>query len=187
MQRIIVIHLQQTTPKSVPPAGVVVVLGSNSKGTLTSYIAVGDKESALSQYLILKEGLARAQNANTKSRSLDYYSSKLGDFAGAIEIYEQAIKADPDNALAQQSLGKAYFETHYYLKAAEHYQQAIRLQPDNGVAHYELASAYLMLGDKDSALAEQKSLQDLVRKTDDYLLKRSYRSRVDELLKKIQE
>ena len=134
-----------------------------------------------------REAIALKPDDEDTYRSLDYYSSKLDDFARAIEIYEQAIKDDPDNALAQESLGKAYFATHSYWKAAERYQQAIRLQPDNGMAHYELASAYLMLGDKDSALAEQKSLQDLVTRTDDYVLKRSYRFRADELLKKIQE
>jgi tetratricopeptide (TPR) repeat protein len=142
-----------------------------------------ENRSALAEF---KQTIALKPDDPATYSSLDYYSTKLGEPEGAIEIYEQAIKDDSDNALTQKSLGKAYLATHKYQKATEHFQQAIRITPDDGVAHYQLGCAYLLLGDKDAALAEHRSLENIAEKTEDYLLKTSYQSKAEELLKKIQ-
>jgi tetratricopeptide (TPR) repeat protein len=119
---------------------------------------------------------------------LDHYSARFGDgLEAVIAIYEQVIKSEPSNALAEESLGTAYLATRRYEKAAEHFQQAIRIQPDAGVVHYKLGCTYLLLGDKEAALVEQKKLEDLIISTEDDSLRGSYRSKAEELLRKIQQ
>ena len=148
-----------------------------------AYSVLKENNSALVEF---KRAITLKPDDPLTYSSLDHYSAKLGELKGAIEIYEHLIKADPDNALAQNSLANAYLATHDYAKATEHYRHAIRIKPDDGVALYQLGCAYLLLGDKEAALAEHKSLEDIAEKTEDYLLKTSYQSKAEELLKKIQ-
>src|SRR5262249_32397409 len=118
---------------------------------------------------------------------LDHYSARFGDTEGVIATYEQVIKSEPNNGLAQESLGIVYLTTRRYEKAAEHFQQAIRIHPDAGFVHYKLGCTYLLLGDKEAALVEQKKLEDLMIRTEDDSLRGSYRSKAEELLRKIQQ
>ena len=83
--------------------------------------------------------------------------------------------------------GIVYLATRRYEKAAEHFQQAIRIQPDAGFVHYKLGCTYLLVGDKEAALVEQKKLEDLMIRTEDDSLRGSYRSKAEELLRKIQQ
>jgi len=72
-------------------------------------------------------------------------------------------------------------------ETAKYFQQAVRIQPDAGVAHYKLGSTYLLLGDKEGAIVEQKKLEDLITSTEDDSLRGSYRSKAEDLLRKIQQ
>jgi tetratricopeptide (TPR) repeat protein len=53
-----------------------------------------------------------------------YYSWKKGDTAGAISLYEAALKVDPDSADAHYNLGLMYIKLGNYAKASEEAQAA---------------------------------------------------------------
>jgi tetratricopeptide (TPR) repeat protein len=148
-----------------------------------AYSVLKENERALSEF---KQAIASKPDDPATYSSLDYYSAKLGELEGAIGIYKQVIEGDSENALAHKSIAKAYFATHKYQKTTEHYEQAIRIKPDDGESHYQLGCVYLLLGDKEAALAQHKSLEEIIEKTEDYLLKLSYQSKAVELIKKIQ-
>jgi tetratricopeptide (TPR) repeat protein len=149
-----------------------------------AYSVLRDRTDALAA---LKQAILLKPDDSGIYSLLDRYSARFGDVEGPIEIYEQAIKDDPNNALAQESLGTAYLATHKYEKAAEHFQHATRIQPDSGSLHYKLGCTYLLLGNKEAALIEQRTLEDLITSTDDDSMRGSYRSKAEELLRKIRQ
>ena len=54
----------------------------------------------------------------------------------AIESYKQAIRLDPDYAMAHYNLGLAYNSLGMHKEAIESHKQAIRIDPDEiGRAH----------------------------------------------------
>jgi len=80
----------------------------------------------------------------------------------AIEAYKQAIRIKPDFARdAYFHLGVSYDRLRRYSEAIEAWKQAIRIKPDDAMVHRDLGVAYLVLGDKGSALAEYKIIDDL--------------------------
>ncbi len=64
----------------------------------------------------------------------------------AIEAYKQAIRIDPDCAIAHNNLGVAYGKLGFYKDAVEAFKQAIRIDPDDASAHYNLGATYGELG-----------------------------------------
>jgi len=86
---------------------------------------------------------------------------KLGFYKDAIEAFKQAIRIDPDDAIAHYNLGVAYSQLGFYKDAVEAFKQAIRIDPDYAKAHYNLGCAYFLIGDRNLALNEYKILKDL--------------------------
>ena len=64
----------------------------------------------------------------------------------AIEAYKQAIRIDPDCAIAHNNLGVAYGKLGFYKDAVEAFKRAIRIDPDDASAHNNLGYAYGQLG-----------------------------------------
>jgi len=58
-------------------------------------------------------------------------------------------------------MGLAYYGLHEYNRAINIFKEAIRINPDYANAHYMLAIDYLSIGDRDSALDENKILKEL--------------------------
>ena len=85
----------------------------------------------------------------------------LGAHTKEIEVYIQAIRIDPDYAIAHYNLGAAYGQLGYHIDAIEAFKQAIRINPDDAAAHYNLSVAYLQIGDRNSALSEFRILKRL--------------------------
>jgi pilus assembly protein CpaC len=78
----------------------------------------------------------------------------------AIEGYQQALRMDPGNWIAQEFLGIAYTEQKQFNQAREHFTEALLLAPDSTVSmHGLMVSAYLT-GDAATACA----MADQVRK-----------------------
>ena len=71
---------------------------------------------------------------------------ELGNYTKAIEAFKQAIRIDPDDAIAHYNLGVAYDELGFHKNAIEAYKQAIRIDPDYANAHGNLGATYGQLG-----------------------------------------
>jgi tetratricopeptide (TPR) repeat protein len=71
---------------------------------------------------------------NEEERLAEEYL-KQGDYAKAIESYEEAIELEPDYE-AYYNLGSAYGKQGDYVKAIEAYNKAIELKPDDAEAYY---------------------------------------------------
>jgi len=93
--------------------------------------------------------------------SIGYCYIELKSYTKAIESFKQAIRIDPDYAVAHHNLGVAYGELGFYKDAIEAHKQAIRIDPDDAQAHFNLGVIYLLVGNQNSALNEYKILREL--------------------------
>ena len=69
-----------------------------------------------------------------------------GRLEEAIEDYDEAIRLDPELALAYNNRGLANFNLGQHQKAIQDYGEAIRLDPQNVEALTRRALAYTLLG-----------------------------------------
>ena len=76
----------------------------------------------------------------------------------AIEQYERAIEADPNNADKIMELGAALYVAHRWDDAIEAFEKAVRLKNDLGHAHFYLGVLYASKGDKSRAQQELDSV-----------------------------
>ncbi|HTP35902.1 MAG TPA: tetratricopeptide repeat protein [Candidatus Acidoferrales bacterium] len=84
-----------------------------------------------------------------------YLLDRPGRLPEAIGHFEQAIRIDPRNAVAQNDLGLALLRMDRLPEAREHLETAVRLKPDSFESHNNLAAALLRTpGRMDDALAE---------------------------------
>jgi tetratricopeptide (TPR) repeat protein len=75
-----------------------------------------------------------------------------GDGEGAINLFQQAIAADPTLAIAHYNLGTAHRARGYLDEAIAAYRQAIALDPNYPEAHQNLGVALFKLGHLPEAL-----------------------------------
>lgn len=75
-----------------------------------------------------------------------------GDLLAAVDLFEQAIAADPALAIAHYNLGTAQRARGYLDDAIAAYRQAIALQPNYAEAHQNLGVALFKLGQLPEAL-----------------------------------
>lgn len=75
-----------------------------------------------------------------------------GDLLAAVDLFEQAIAADPTLAIAHYNLGTAHRARGYLDEAIAAYRQAIVLQPSYAEAHQNLGVALFKLGELPDAL-----------------------------------
>lgn len=94
-------------------------------------------------------------------RFLAGYYMDSGSYEEAVEVLRQVVRIDPNDAYAHSMLGDAYWNCGYYGEAIVVYKQAMDLHVDDPHVRYQIALAYLKMGDKDSALEEQKILKDM--------------------------
>ena len=78
----------------------------------------------------------------------------LGDYAGAIADYTQALRLKPDFALAYYNRGIAKKELGQYIAAIADYTETIRLKPDHASAYYNRGIAKRKLEQYDAAIAD---------------------------------
>ena len=108
-------------------------------------LAAADYDAALAQEVpaILKLGAWINYGSLKKSQ---------GDLLGAVDLFQQAIAADPTMALAHYNLGTAHRARGYLDEAIAAYRQAIALQPHYAEAHQNLGVALFKLGQLPEAL-----------------------------------
>ena len=76
------------------------------------------------------------------------------DYRRAIQDYDEAIRLDPQAALAYHNRGLAYGTLGQYERAIEDYNEAIRLNPQNAMAYYNRGVAYHKLGQYERAIED---------------------------------
>ena len=81
----------------------------------------------------------------------------LGDYKGAIFEYTQAIRLDPDDALAYINRGNAKRKLGQHRAAISDYDTAIRLKPDYALAYINRGYAKYKLGQHRAAISDYDS------------------------------
>jgi Fe-S cluster biosynthesis and repair protein YggX len=76
----------------------------------------------------------------------------MTDTNARVEQFRKMAEADPENALAHFSLGKALLEAEQHAEAARSLQRAIALDPNIGKLYQLLAEAQLGTGHRDYAV-----------------------------------
>jgi tetratricopeptide (TPR) repeat protein len=71
-----------------------------------------------------------------------------------INLYEAALKSNPNNIEALRFLGYTYSKEGYHEKALEVDKRLVRLLPEEAIIHYNLACSYSQLNQIDSAFNE---------------------------------
>jgi tetratricopeptide (TPR) repeat protein len=78
---------------------------------------------------------------------------RAGKVSEAIGHYQQALRINPDYAVAHNNLGFALGQAGKLDEAIAHYQQALRINPDYVEAHYNLGMALAQMGKIEEAMA----------------------------------
>lgn len=115
------------------------------------------------QLLILKNRLDEASkldNAILKSSPRDtealvfkgQIQLRQNDTGGAVDSFQNALKNDPDNAVAHYQLGLAYDQQHNEARAESEWREAVRVRPDLTDAQRALAALALRRADLDALL-----------------------------------
>ena len=79
--------------------------------------------------------------------------AEAGDPAGAAREFREAVRLDPGDAAAHDSLGTALDAAGDPMGAVRELREAVRLAPRHHVAHYNLGSALMKAGDLAGATA----------------------------------
>jgi Flp pilus assembly protein TadD len=79
-----------------------------------------------------------------------------GKVQEAIKHLEQALRINPDYAVAHNSLGVALEQAGRTEEAIEHFEQALRINPDHAGAHYNLGYALQQTGRLQDAIGHYK-------------------------------
>lgn len=93
-----------------------------------------DPKEASEQYLELKKDTIHyiAESGYLNRIGYDYlYRNKIDT---AIDVFNLAITADPQNANLYDSLGEVYFKAKNYEKSKENFEKSIKLNPNNNNA-----------------------------------------------------
>jgi Flp pilus assembly protein TadD len=92
--------------------------------------------------------------------SLDDYISQATDLLNkhdieaAIQLYQEALKLDPDDPTALTGLGAAFDEAGELENAVDCYKKALKVNPDDVIAHSGLGVAYEKQGNTDLTIRE---------------------------------
>src|SRR5438105_2860486 len=102
----------------------------------------------------LLSGVAGAQSeelALKSRRAKDLMAA--GRFADAIPLYEELVRAAPENPGLTLNLGLAEHMAGQHRKAIPHFEAVLKTQPDNLPARLSLGVAHLELGEPALAVA----------------------------------
>jgi hypothetical protein len=83
-----------------------------------------------------------------------YNRSFKGDYAGAVDNYNEAIRVKPDNAIAFYHRGNTHYNNKNYDSAIADFTEALRLSARLWLAHHHRGLARAAKGDLDGALAD---------------------------------
>ena len=125
-------------------------------------MAKGKTDEAIKKYLKAIQINPRLQYYDNIG---DAYRSK-GNFAEAVEFYEEILKMNKDDDLAHNGIGICFLSLKKLDDAIFHFSQAVKLVPQNFTYQANLGTAYTTKGDYIKAT---ESYEEALRlKTDDY-------------------
>jgi cellulose synthase operon protein C len=121
------------------------------------------------QLLILKNRLDEATKLNDeilKTNAHDVeglvYKGQIqlrkNDAPGAVDSLQNALRNDPNNAVAHYQLGIAYEQQHDQARAESEWREAVRIRPDLTDAQRALAGLELQRADLDALLATAQQI-----------------------------
>ena len=123
---------------------------------LKTLLAQSGRVKTFSETFVQTESQKLEQRQSTSwdfiLRGFDKYM--LGDYKGAIFEYTQAIRLDPDDALAYRKRGRAKHNLGQYHAAIADYDTVIRLVPDNAYAYIKRGIAKRKLGQHRAAVSD---------------------------------
>jgi Flp pilus assembly protein TadD len=114
--------------------------------------------------------LAGGTAHSVRTASLDYLYETLGtiylfgekDLARAAEAFEEAIRLEPDNAMAHSDLGTTYDNLGRTDDARTEDETAIQLNPHLSAPHYNLGNIDVREKNLDGAVAEYRIAEELL-------------------------
>jgi tetratricopeptide (TPR) repeat protein len=92
---------------------------------------------------------------------IGYCKVKQGRNDEAIRAYQRALALRPNSAEAYNKLGDAHYYAGRFNLAIEAYKHAARLRPEQPEAYYNLGLAYMEIGDRESAMAQSRTLETI--------------------------
>jgi tetratricopeptide (TPR) repeat protein len=115
-------------------------LDSENAEYLNSYgeglLAVGARDSALVQFSLAAR-ISPDRYAVPYARALDIAQRKTE----AVAVYEDILRRQPTNALAQESLGRLLYRMKDFQRAAAYLQAGVSARPEDSVLRQEMAFA----------------------------------------------
>lgn len=124
----------------------------------STYLSLGRLDEAIQAY---SEALRIRPDYVEAYNNLGLAYDRSGNFIRALALYTKAIRYRPNDVDLRRNLGLAYFNIGSYSEAIKAYQRAIEISPTDGQAHYYLGLVHLDREDKESAMEEQKKLEEL--------------------------
>ena len=97
--------------------------------------------------------------------NLGILAARAGDLDHAIELFERALKTDPDHAIALENLGTAYRQKKDWPEAERALQRALALIPEDAEANYSLGMVY---AEQDDAARASEYLERALAARPDY-------------------
>lgn len=92
---------------------------------------------------------------------IGYCKVKQGRNDEAVRAYQRALALRPNSAEAYNKLGDAHYYAGRFNLAIEAYKHAARLRPEQPEAYYNLGLTYLEIGDRESAMAQSRTLETI--------------------------
>ncbi|MBD2135843.1 tetratricopeptide repeat protein [Sphaerospermopsis sp. FACHB-1094] len=86
---------------------------------------------------------------------------ELGEYEGAIEDYNQAIKINANDEDIYYDRGNAHFDLGNYEAAINDFSKVIKIKPNYTDAYYHRGNARLIIGDKQGAIEDFQKAADL--------------------------
>ena len=84
-----------------------------------------------------------------------------GDSVGALKLFDEAIRLNPEDALAYYFRGIAYGRLGQFERAIQDFDSAIRLNPQDAVNYYSRGFAHELLGNSIEAERDYATAKEL--------------------------
>ena len=92
---------------------------------------------------------------------------QYGNFNGAIQAYQRALKIKPNDEINLNRLGEAFWRAKRYPEALGQFKKALKVNPKYAYAHLNLGKAFGLVNDKANAIAHTRFAVKLFRKNRD--------------------
>lgn len=103
-------------------------------------------DDSLTAEKALREGISIYDYDETMVLLLSDFLYESGDYAGALQVLQDALKKQPLNPQFLYTQGLIHQKMEHYDLAIEAYQEVVRIAPENVMAHVNVATCYYNLG-----------------------------------------